>query len=88
MPLSLQGNQHLPAGHVLGSAIGLEPVPFLAKYFGDLSSAAVPMFIDNGLNKWQIEFANGSFSDGYGQHDECISEEERGRQHKMQGSEK
>ena len=88
MPLSFQSDQQLPAGHVLGSAIGLEPVPFLAKYFGDLCSAAVPIFIDNGLNKWQIGVANSSFSDGYWQHDECISEEERGRQQKMQESEK
>ena len=88
MTLPLQRDQQLPAGHVLGSAIGLEPVPFLAKDFGDLGAATLPVFIDKGLNEWQIGVANSSFSDGYGQHDEYISEEEVGRQHKMQGSEK
>ncbi len=87
MSLSLQGNQYFPAGHVLQSAIGLEPVPFLAEYFGDLGAATAPMFIEHGLNEWQIDIANSSFSDGYGQHDEYISEEERGRQQKMQGDE-
>ena len=88
MTLSFQSDQHLSTGHVLGSAIGLEPVPFLAEYFGDLGASAMPIFINNGLNERQIGFGNGSFSNGYRQHDEHISEEERGRQQKMQGMQK
>jgi len=48
----------------------------------------MPIFINNGLNERQIGFGNGSFAYGYGQHDEYISEEERGRQQKMHESEK
>ena len=87
MSLSLQGNHHLPAGHVLESAIGLDPVPHLAENSGDGAAAAVPMIIDNSLNEWQIGVGNSAFSDGYWQHDDCISERNLGRQHKMQGDE-
>ncbi len=75
MTLSLQSDQQLPTSHVLGPAIGLKPVPSLAEYFGYLGAATAPMFIDHGLNEWQIDIANSSFSGGYGQHDEYISEE-------------
>ena len=87
MSLSLQGNHHLAAGHVLQSAIGLDPVPPLAKFSGNVGAAAVPMFIDNSLNEWQIDVANGLFSDGDGQHDHRISKRILGRQLKMQGDE-
>lgn len=84
MSLSLQGYHHLPAGHVLQSAIGLYPVPPLAENSGDGAAAAVPMIIDNSLNEWQIGVANGPFSDGDGQHDHRISKRILGRQQKMQ----
>ena len=87
MSLSLQGNHHLPAGHVLQSAIGLDPVPPLAKNSGNVGAAAVPMFIDNSLNEWQIGVTNGPFSDGDGQHDHRISKRILGRQQKTQGDE-
>ena len=45
-------------------------------------------FIDHPLNQRDVGFGNGLFAYGYGQHDEYISEEERGRQQKMQGIEK
>ena len=87
MSLTLQGNQYLPAGHVLQPSVGLEPLPSLTKYLGNVGAAAVPMFIDSGLDQWQIGVGNGPFSDGYGQHDDCISERNRGRHPRMQGSE-
>ena len=64
MSLPLQGNHHLPTGHVLQSSVGLEPLPFLTKYLGNVGAAAVPMFIDSGLDQWQIGVGNGPFSDG------------------------
>jgi len=87
MSLSLQGNHQPPAGHVLQSSIGLDPVPPLAKFSGNVGAAAVPMFIDNSLNEWQIGVANGPFSDGDGQHDHQISKRILGRQQKMQDDE-
>jgi hypothetical protein len=41
------------------------------------------VFIDSVLNIIEILLANGSFSDGNGQHDDCISESNRRRQQKM-----
>ncbi|MCG2739392.1 MAG: hypothetical protein L6300_04035 [Syntrophaceae bacterium] len=84
----LQGEKKLPAGHVFGGAVGLEPSPVPAQDSGNALSSLGPMFIDYLLNQRDVGFGNGSFSYGYGQHDKCISEEERGRQQKMQGSEK
>jgi len=83
----LQGNQHLPAGHVFQSAIGLSPVPPLAENSGNGAAAQVPMLIDDGLDQWQIGVGNGPFSDGDGQHDHRISKRILGRQLKMQGDE-
>ena len=83
-----QGEKKLPAGHVFGGAVGLEPSPVPAQDSGDAFSSLGPMFIDYPLNERDVGFGNGLFSYGYWQHDKCISEEERGRQQKMQRSEK
>ena len=88
MALTHQGNQYLPAGHVLQPSVGLEPLPSLTKYLGNVGAAAVPMFMDNVLDKRNVCVGNSAFSDGYGQHEDCISERKRGRQQKMQGNEK
>jgi len=85
---SLQGKQKLPAGHILKTAIGLPPVPLLAKDSGNMLSALVPMTVDRGLNRRNVLFGNGSFSDGKRQHFNCISERIRGRQQKMYRNEK
>ena len=88
MALTLQGNQYLPTGHVLQSSVGLEPLPSLTKHFGNVGAAAVPMFTDNVLDKRNIFVGNRAFSDGYGQHDDCISERNWGRQLFVNGKEK
>jgi len=87
MSHTFQGEEKLPAGHVFGGAVGLEPSPVPAQDSGDAFSSLGPMFIDHPLNHGDVGFRNGSFSYGYWQHDKCISEEEGGRQQKMQGSE-
>jgi hypothetical protein len=87
MPLSLQGNQNLPAGHVFQSTIGLSPVPRLAENSGDGAAAVVPMLIYNVLDYGQVGVINGPVSNGDGQHDHRISKRIRGRQLKMQGYE-
>jgi hypothetical protein len=87
MPLSFQGNQHLPAGHVFESAIGLSPVPSLAEHSGDGAAAVVPMLINNVLDDGQVDLANCPVSNGDGQHAYRISKRIRGRQLKMQGDE-
>src|SRR3990172_3712255 len=85
MSHAFQGEKKLPAGHVFGGAVGLEPSPVPAQDSGDAFSSLGPMLIDYPLNQRDVGFGNGSFSYGYWQHDEYISEEERGRHHKMQG---
>ena len=45
------------------------------------------MFMNNCLDDWQIGFCDGSCSYGYRQHEDCIPESNRGRQHKMQVNE-
>ena len=52
-----------------------------------MGTSAAPMLVDNVLDKRNIFFGNSAFSDGYGQHDDCISERYFGRQLKMQGNE-
>ena len=80
MALTHQGNQYLPAGHVLQPSVGLDPLPSLTKYLGNVGAAAIPMFMDNVLDKRNVVVGNSAFSDGYGQHDDCISERYFGRQ--------
>jgi hypothetical protein len=63
MSLSLQGNHHLPAGHVLQSAIGLDPVPPLAKNSGNVGAAKMPILVDKVLDIEEILAGNGSISD-------------------------
>ncbi len=53
-----------------------------------MSPALIPMLIDGSLNKRNIFFGNGSFSDGDGQHVHRISEKTIGRQQKMHRNEK
>ena len=86
MALTFQGDQYLTAGHILQPAVGLDPVPPLAEYPGNPGAADMPMFIDDILDGRNIFFGNGAISDGYGQHDDCISERIRGRQQKMQAN--
>ncbi len=86
--LSFESEKNLPASHVLQSSIGLAPGPFLTKDFGNMSSALVPMPDDCGLNRRNIFFVNGPFSDGNGQHVNRISERTSGRQQKMHGPQK
>ena len=88
MSHTFQGEKKLPAGHVFGGAVGLEPSPEPAQDSGDAFSSFGPMFIDHPLNQRNVGFGNGSFSYGYWQHDEYISEEEAGRRQKMQGMQK
>ena len=47
---TFQGNQYFPAGHILQSAIGLDPVPSLTEFSGNVSTATIPIFIDGVLN--------------------------------------
>ncbi len=63
MALTLQGNQYLPAGHVLQPSVGLDPLPSLTKYLGNVGAAAVPMFMDNVLDKRNVFVGNSAFSD-------------------------
>ena len=51
-------------------------------------SALIPMPVDSGLNGREVVLSDGSFSDGKGQHFNCIAERTRGRQQKMHGNEK
>jgi hypothetical protein len=83
----LQGEQYLPAGHVFQPTIGLDPVPPLAEFSGNVGAAGVPMLIDNGLDKWEIGLCDSPVSYRDGQHGNCISKSIRGRQQKMQGDE-
>jgi hypothetical protein len=66
---ALQCEKKLPAGHVFGIAIGLEPSPYLAEDFGDASSSLGPMFVDHPLDERDISVVKIYFSDGYRQHD-------------------
>ena len=64
------------------------PIPFPAEYFGDLSAAFIPVFIDSSSNEFEIGLVDGPFSDGNGQHSHSISEQDRRRQQKMHEIEK
>jgi hypothetical protein len=85
---SIQGEQKLSAGHILEAAIGLPPVPFLAKDLRDMFSTLIPMPVDSSLNNREFSLSDGSFSYDKGQHSHCIAKRMRGRQQKMHGSEK
>jgi hypothetical protein len=84
----LQGEENLSTGHILKTAIGLSPVPLLTEDPGNMLSALVPMTVDGGLDRRDVLLGDGSFSDGKRQHFDCIAEEIKGRQQKMQGNEK
>ena len=64
--LAVKRQQDFSAGHIFQAAIRLNPVPFLAKDFGDLSTAFVPVIINGSLNVFEIDWRDGSFSDGDG----------------------
>ena len=85
---SFEGKQNFSAGHILEAAIGLSPIPLLAEDPGNMLSALAPMTVDGGLDRRDVLLGNGSFSDGKRQHPNYISERTRGRQQKMQGSQK
>ena len=52
----------------------------MAENLGDLSAAFVPMIVDGSLDELKVGFDNRFFSDGDGQHNDYITEEEFGRQ--------
>jgi len=86
--LAFQGQQDFSTGHVLKPAIWLNPIPFFAKDFGDMSATFIPILPDNNLDQFKVALGDGPFSDGNGQHSHYISEQDRRRQQKMQRSEK
>jgi len=63
MSLPLQGDQYLPASHVFQLAIGLDPVPPLAKNSGNVGAAKMPILVDKVLDIEEILAGNGSISD-------------------------
>ncbi len=77
---TVEGEEDFTTGHIFETAIGLNPVPFLAENLGDMSAAFVPMIVDGSLYELKIGFGNRSISDGDGQHNHYITEEEFGRQ--------
>jgi len=64
--LTFQCDQYFTVCHILEVAVSRNPVPFLAKDFGNISAALFPMFIDGSLDKVNIVLVNNSFSDSYG----------------------
>ena len=48
---SMEGQKDFSADHIFESTIGLSPVPFYTQDFRNLSSAFVPMLINNRLDK-------------------------------------
>ena len=66
MSHAFQSKEKLPAGHVFGGAVGLEPSPVLAQDFGDAFSSFGPVLIDHPLNHGDVGFRNGSSTYGNG----------------------
>jgi hypothetical protein len=60
---SVQGKQQFPAGHVLETATGLNPVPVFAKLPGNMGPALVPVLIDHSLDDGQVLGGNFAVSD-------------------------
>ena len=54
------------ASHILEAAVWLNPVPFFAEDLRDLSATFFPVLVDSGLNKPEIGFGDGPFSNGKG----------------------
>ena len=48
---SVKGQKDFSTGHVFEAAIGLHPVPLLAKDFGNVGTPFGPMLINGGLNE-------------------------------------
>ena len=63
---SVQGNQDLPASHILGLPIWLEPVPSYAEDFGQFSATLAPMGVDGLSDERKIGFRDSPFSDSDG----------------------
>ena len=80
---SVKSQEDLSTSHVFEAAIGLHPVPFLAKDFGNVGTPFGPMLINDGLNELQIGVSDGPFSDSQWQHDHCITEKGFGRHRKI-----
>ena len=53
-----------------------------------MSTTLVPILTNDVLNKFEISRCDVSFSDGDGQHKNCITEKDPGRQQKMKKYEK
>lgn len=66
MSHTFQGEEHFPAGHVFGGAVGLDPSPLVAQDIGDAFSSFGPVFIDHPLNHGDVGFRNGSSAYGGG----------------------
>jgi hypothetical protein len=60
---SVQGKQQFPAGHVLETAIGLNPVPVFAKLPGNMGSSPVLVLVNHCLDNGQIFGGNFAVSD-------------------------
>ena len=85
---AMESYQNFPTSHILETTICLNPVPFIAEDFGDLSAAFVPMVVDSSLNQPKLSLCDRPFSDSNGYYSHYIAEQKRGRQQKMHGSEK
>ena len=86
--LTIKREQNFSASHIFESTVWLNPVPFLTEDFRNICTAFVPMLKNDVLNKIEISRCDGSFSDGDGQHLNCITEKDLGRQQKMKKSKK
>ena len=53
-----------------------------------MSAAFIPILLDSGLDQLKVGLGDGPFSDGDGQHCNCISDRNRRRQKKMHEIEK
>ena len=71
---TVKGKENFTTSHVLGATICLNPIPFLAEEFGDLSATSIPMLMDSILNQFKVGSSDGSSSDGNGQHFYYIAE--------------
>jgi len=64
--LTVEGQEDFTASHIFGKAVFLEPIPFYAEGFRDLSPAFIPVLTDSSPNKLEVVLGDGSFSDSDG----------------------
>jgi hypothetical protein len=63
---TMESYQNFTASHILETTVCLNPIPFLAEYFGDLSAGFIPMLVNSNLNQFKIGLGDGSFPGGNG----------------------